>query len=231
MSASSSKTRWWRSGCRRKGRPAGAGGRKLGELEEYFIEQLVAGRHLRLRRRCAALRGPARGRAPMSPAPTTRKRKSPATMAASFRSRPSWPSACARWCRSRKAGTHLPEPVQEWLQIQEWRSVIPEAGPVAGRDFSARQPPVSGLLSVRGPAGAPDPGHAADAPAGAAARCGRWALSPTNMRWRSGRRATWAASTWTRCSTRTCWATIWTPGWRNPISTSAPSATAPSSPA
>ena len=43
----------------------------------------------------------------------------------------------------------LPEPVQEWLKIQEWRSVIPKARPAAGRDFSARQPPLSGLLSLR----------------------------------------------------------------------------------
>ena len=118
--------------------------------------------------RCCASKACARP-APMSPRPTIRKRKSPATMAASFRFPPFWPSGCARWCRRRNAGHMLPEPVQEWLKIQEWRSVIPKPGQLAGRDLSARQPPLSGLLSLRRPAGAPDPGHAADAAAGAAA--------------------------------------------------------------
>ena len=50
------------SAARGTRRPASAaapvrGGRVLGEVEEYFAETLVAGRHLRVRRRGAALRG------------------------------------------------------------------------------------------------------------------------------------------------------------------------------
>ena len=43
----------------RQRRARGRGGRVLGEVEEYFVEQLAARRHVRLRRRGAALRRPA----------------------------------------------------------------------------------------------------------------------------------------------------------------------------
>ena len=89
------------------------------------------------------------------------------------------------------------------------------ARPIAGRDLSARPAPLSRLLSLRRALGASDAGHAADAAAGADAHATDWAFPPTNMRWRCGGCAICAASIWASCSTRTCWATISTPGWRN----------------
>ena len=151
-------------------RQAGGRGRaQAGRAGGIFHRATVGGRHLRLCRRGAALRRPARDRRLCHPHHTIRKRKSPAIMAASFRFPPSWPSGCAKWCRRRESWHKLPEPVQEWLKIQEWRSVIPKPGQLLVETLSARQPSLSGLLSVRRPAGAPDPGHAVDPAAGAGA--------------------------------------------------------------
>ena len=116
--------------------PAGAGGRRLGELEEYFIEQLSVGRHLRLCRRCAALRRPARGRAPMSPAPTIREAEIPSYNGGKFPLSTFLAQRVREMVSAPERWHVLPEPVQEWLKIQEWRSVIPKPGQLAGRDFS-----------------------------------------------------------------------------------------------
>ena len=214
-----------------RGSPTGAGGRRLGQLEEYFIEQLVGGRHLRLRRRCAALRRAcARTRAyvtrtndPEAQIPSYNGGKFPLSTFLAQRVR-EMVSAPERW--------HvLPDPVQEWLKIQEWRSVIPQPGQLLVETFPARQPALSGLLSLRGPAGASDLGHAADAAAGAGAhaapglrrqricagglggaRHGRPRHGQAVRRGHAGRRSRRLAG-------------------RHAISTSAPSATAPSSPA
>ena len=67
----------------------------------------------------------------------------------------------------------------------------------AGRDVPARQPPLPGRLSLRGPARPPDARHAADAPARSRRRRARSASSPTTMRWRCG-----ASATWPRCMRR-----------------------------
>ena len=61
----------------------------------------------------------------------------------------------------RSVGHMLPEPVQEWLRIQEWRSVIPKPGQLLVETFPRGNQALSCLLSLRGTAGAPDPGHAA----------------------------------------------------------------------
>ena len=214
-----------------KGRPTGAGGRRLGQLEEYFIEQLAPGdtfvfagdvlRFEGLREDAAYV---TRTQRPGSANPQSYNGgKFPLSTFLAQRVR-EMVSTPERW--------HvLPDPVQEWLRIQEWRRVIPQARPVAGGDLSARHPALSGLLSVRGPAGAPDPGHAADAAAGAAAHAAAGLCRQRICAGGLGARDMGGARHGQRCSTRTCWATIWMPGWPNPISTSAPSAIAPSSPA
>ena len=66
-----------------------------------------------------------------------------------------------------KPGTHLPPQVQDWLSLQRFKSVVPQAERDAGRDLPARRQALHGLLPLRGPSGAPDAGHAADAAAGA----------------------------------------------------------------
>ena len=205
-------------------RRARRGGRVLGEIEEYFIETLVAGRHLRVRRRGAALRGLRETEVYVSRANADGPEGAVLRWAASFRSRPISPSGCAACSPTRRTGRALPDQVRDWLRAAAAACrVLPRPRRAAGRDLPARRQALPRLLSVRGPARAPDARHAADAAAGARARCGRSASSPTNMRWRSGGWATWRAliaqrraRRSTRCSTRTCWATISRPGWPNP---------------
>ena len=108
-----------------KGRPAGAGGRKLGELEEYFIEQLAVGdtfifsgdvlRFEGLRETGAYV---TRARDPEAQIPSYNGGKFPLSTFLAQRVR-EMVSNPASW-------SSLPDPVQEWLKIQEWRSVIPK---------------------------------------------------------------------------------------------------------
>ena len=60
----------------------------------------------------------------MSRAPTPKTPRCPPTRAASFRSRPISPTACAD-LRRPDAWRALPDQVREWLEIQEWRSLLP----------------------------------------------------------------------------------------------------------
>jgi len=117
-----------------KGRPAGAGGRKLGELEEYFIEQLspgdtfvFAGDVLRfegLRENGAFV---TRANDPEAEIPSYNGGKFPLSTFLAERVR-EMVSAPGDWHK-------LPEPVQEWLKIQEWRSVIPAPGQLLVESF------------------------------------------------------------------------------------------------
>ena len=110
-----------------KGRPAGAGGRRLGDLEEYFVEQLSPGdtfvfsgtvlRFEGLREDAAYV---TRATDPQAEIPSYNGGKFPLStfLAQRVREMVSCPES---W-------RDLPEPVQEWLKIQEWRSVIPMPG-------------------------------------------------------------------------------------------------------
>ncbi|HWA68469.1 MAG TPA: ligase-associated DNA damage response DEXH box helicase [Rhizomicrobium sp.] len=117
-----------------RGRPAGAGGRKLGELEEYFIEQLspgdtfvFAGDVLRfegLRETGAFV---TRSSDPQAQIPSYNGGKFPLSTFLAQR---------VREMVSRPQDWHkLPAPVQEWLRIQEWRSVIPKPGQLLVETF------------------------------------------------------------------------------------------------
>src|SRR3954466_14230588 len=117
-----------------RGKPAGAGGRKLGELEESFIEQLspgdtfvFAGDVLRfegLRETGAYV---TRARDTQAQIPSYNGGKFPLStfLAQRVREMVSTPES---W-------HGLPEPVQEWLKIQEWRSVIPAPGQLLVETF------------------------------------------------------------------------------------------------
>jgi ATP-dependent Lhr-like helicase len=117
-----------------KGRPVGAGGRKLGELEEYFVEQLspgdtfvFAGDVLRfegLRETGAFV---TRAKDPEAEIPSYNGGKFPLSTFLAQRVR-EMVSAPGDWRK-------LPEPVQEWLKIQEWRSVIPAPGQLLVESF------------------------------------------------------------------------------------------------
>jgi ATP-dependent Lhr-like helicase len=110
-----------------KGRPAGAGGRRLGQLEEYFIEQLSVGdtfvfagevvRFEGLREDAAYV---TRARDPQAEIPSYNGGKFPLSTFLAQRVR--------EMVSSPESWHQLPEPVQEWLKIQEWRSVIPKPG-------------------------------------------------------------------------------------------------------
>jgi ATP-dependent Lhr-like helicase len=117
-----------------RGRPAGAGGRRLGQLEEYFIEQLTAGdtfvfagqvlRFEGLREDAAYV---TRSTDPGAEFPSFNGGKFPLCtfLAARVREMVSRPQSWG----------DLPEPVQEWLKIQEWRSVIPKPGQLLVETF------------------------------------------------------------------------------------------------
>jgi ATP-dependent helicase Lhr and Lhr-like helicase len=117
-----------------RGKPAGAGGRRLGQLEEYFVEQLSVGdtfvfagdvlRFEGLRETAAYV---TRTNDPEAEIPSYNGGKFPLSTFLAQRVR-EMVSAPERW--------HvLPEPVQEWLKIQEWRSVIPKPGQLLVETF------------------------------------------------------------------------------------------------
>ena len=135
MSASSSKTPCSISACRRSGKPTGAGGRVLGHIEEYFLEQLTpgdtfvfAGTVLRFEgiRETAAYvtRSNATGSAG---AVLSGRQVSALDLSRRV--------ACARCWRIPRNGGSLPHPVGEWLRIQQWRSVLPEPGQLLVETF------------------------------------------------------------------------------------------------
>jgi ATP-dependent Lhr-like helicase len=117
-----------------RGRPAGGRGRKLGQLEENFVEQLTmgdtfvfAGQVLRfegLREDAAYV---TRSSDPSAEIPSYNGGKFPLStfLAQRVREMVSRPQSWAE----------LPEPVQEWLKIQEWRSVIPKPGQLLVETF------------------------------------------------------------------------------------------------
>jgi ATP-dependent Lhr-like helicase len=117
-----------------RGRPAGGGGRRLGQLEEYFIEQLSVGdtfvfsgevlRFEGLREDAAYV---TRSKDKEAEIPSYNGGKFPLStfLAQRVREMISTPESWGK----------LPEPVQEWLKIQEWRSVIPKPGELLVEHF------------------------------------------------------------------------------------------------
>ena len=196
-----------------------AAGRVLGEVEEYFIETAGAGRHLRVRRRSAALRGLARDRRHRHPQRTRRSPRCRPMTAASSRSRPISPTACGSCLPTARQWARLPDQVSDWLRIQSEVSVVPGPDEILVETFPRGAKALSRLLSVRGTARPSEPRHAAHAAARArpcpAARFRRQRIcalpsggSPIWARWSRTGRLDLAQS----CSTRTCSATISMPG-------------------
>jgi ATP-dependent helicase Lhr and Lhr-like helicase len=117
-----------------RGKPAGAGGRRLGQLEEYFIEQLSAGDTFVFAGemlRFEALREDAayvtRSNDPQAKIPSYNGGKFPLSTFLAQRVR--------EMVSNPKAWFKLPEPVQEWLRIQEWRSLVPKPGQLLVESF------------------------------------------------------------------------------------------------
>jgi ATP-dependent Lhr-like helicase len=117
-----------------KGRPLGAGGRTLGQLEEYFIEQLVPGDTFVFSGEVLAFQGihedaayVSRSKDHEAEIPSYNGGKFPLSTFLAQR---------VREMVSNPASWHLlPDPVQEWLRIQEWRSTIPQAGQLLVESF------------------------------------------------------------------------------------------------
>ena len=114
----------WRAGGSGSTGVIARGGRVLGEIEEYFIEGLIAGDTFVFGGEVVRYEAWPRIRS-MSPAPTTRTRKCRPIWAANFRSRPILPSACARLLDDRRAWNGLPEQVRDWLSLQKDVSRVP----------------------------------------------------------------------------------------------------------
>ena len=117
-----------------RGRPAGGGGRRLGQLEEYFIEQLSIGDTFVFAGDVLCFEGlredaayVTRSNDPQAEIPSYNGGKFPLSTFLAQRVR-EIVSTPERW-------GNLPEPVQEWLKIQEWRSVIPGPGQLLVETF------------------------------------------------------------------------------------------------
>ena len=130
-----------------RGRPAGGGGRRLGQLEEYFIEQLSVGdtfvfsgevlRFEGLREDAAYV---TRSNDPEAEIPSYNGGKFPLStfLAQRVREMVSRAGALAHSARAGAGMAAHPGMAQRH----------PEARPAAGGNFSARQPALSGLLSL-----------------------------------------------------------------------------------
>jgi ATP-dependent Lhr-like helicase len=110
-----------------KGRPAGVGGRTLGQMEEYFIEQLVPGDTFVFAGEVLQFHGihedaafVSRTNDPEAEVPSYNGGKFPLSTFLAQRVR-EMVSKPQMW-------NLLPDPVHEWLRIQEWRSVLPQPG-------------------------------------------------------------------------------------------------------
>jgi ATP-dependent helicase Lhr and Lhr-like helicase len=117
-----------------KGRPIGAGGRVLGQMEEYFVEQLAPGDTFVFAGEVLAFMGihedaafVARTNDTEAEVPSYNGGKFPLSTFLAQRVR-EMVSKPERW-------SLLPDPVHEWLRIQEWRSVIPQPGQLLVETF------------------------------------------------------------------------------------------------
>jgi len=117
-----------------KGRPIGAGGRTLGQMEEYFVEQLAPGDTFVFAGEVVAFQGihedaayVSRTNDPEAQVPSYNGGKFPLSTFLASR---------VREIVSKPESWHLlPDPVHEWLRIQEWRSVIPQSGQLLVETF------------------------------------------------------------------------------------------------
>jgi ATP-dependent helicase Lhr and Lhr-like helicase len=117
-----------------RGRPTGAGGRVLGQLEEYFVEQLVPGDTFIFSGNVLRFEGMREDGAYVSRSqdaeahiPSYNGGKFPLSTFLAGRVR-EMVSNPATW-------DVLPAPVGEWLRIQQYRSVIPQPGQLLVETF------------------------------------------------------------------------------------------------
>jgi ATP-dependent Lhr-like helicase len=117
-----------------RGKPTGAGGRALGQLEEYFVEQLTHGDTFIFSGHVLRFEGMREDGAYVSRTqeaeaqiPSYNGGKFPLSTFLAQRVR-EMVSRPASWA-------HLPDPVGEWLRMQEFRSVVPQPGQLLVETF------------------------------------------------------------------------------------------------
>lgn len=116
------KVRMVRRGTRR---PTGAmGGRYLGEIEEYFIDQLVPGDTFLFAGQVLRFEGLFETEALVTRS-TGREPKIPSYYGGKFPLSTYLAARVRRMFARREEWTNLPQPVREWLEIQVWRSELP----------------------------------------------------------------------------------------------------------
>jgi ATP-dependent Lhr-like helicase len=117
-----------------KGRPAGAGGRVLGRLEEYFLEQLVPGDTFVFAGQVLRFEG-IRDTAAYVTKSDAKEAHVPSYMGGKFPLSTFLAGRVREMLVNRDAWSSLPHPVGEWLRIQEYRSVLPEPGQLLVETF------------------------------------------------------------------------------------------------
>jgi ATP-dependent Lhr-like helicase len=117
-----------------KGRPAGAGGRVLGRLEEYFLEQLVAGDTFVFAGQVLRFEG-IRDTAAYVTKSDAKEAHVPSYMGGKFPLSTFLAARVREMLANRNAWSSLPHPVGEWLRIQEYRSVLPHPGQLLVETF------------------------------------------------------------------------------------------------
>ena len=147
----------------------GRGGRMLGEIEEYFIEGLVAGDTFVFGGEIVRYEALVEDQVYVSRA-NDKDAKVPSYMGGKFPLSTYLAERVRKLLDDRRQWNALPEQVRDWLSLQRHFSRVPAVRELLIETFPARRQALHGLLSLRGPARAPDARHAADAPAGARTR-------------------------------------------------------------
>lgn len=117
-----------------RGRPAGAGGRVLGRLEEYFLEQLVAGDTFVFAGLVLEFRGIRETSAFVSKSADT-EAHIPSYMGGKFPLSTFLARRVREMLVDSATWSALPMPVGEWLRIQNLRSLIPKPGQLLVETF------------------------------------------------------------------------------------------------
>ena len=144
----------------------GRGGRMLGEIEEYFIEGLVAGDTFVFGGEIVRYEALVEDQVYVSRA-NDRDAKVPSYMGGKFPLSTYLAERVRKLLDDRRQWNALPEQVRDWLSLQRHFSRVPARARTSDRNLSARRQALPRLLSLRGTARAPDARHAADAADGA----------------------------------------------------------------
>jgi ATP-dependent Lhr-like helicase len=121
-----------------RGRPVGVGGRVLGQLEEYFIEQLSRGDTFVFAGEVLAFEGMHEDAAFVSRTKDS-EAQVPSYTGGKFPLSTFLAQRVRELVSKPETWNLLPDPVHEWLRIQEWRSVLPQPGQLLVETFPRGQ--------------------------------------------------------------------------------------------